>query len=107
MKIHWFLLLIPSLVLGQGFTIEQVLSPPFPSDLVAAGRGQRVAGVFDAQGRRNIWVAEGPQFQARQLTQYNADDGQEITDLQFSADGKWIICVRGGPKNQTGQGLGP
>jgi len=61
MKIRWFVLLIPSLVLGQGFTIEQVLSAPFPSDLVAAQRGQRVAWVFDAQGRRNIRAARpGP-----------------------------------------------
>jgi dipeptidyl aminopeptidase/acylaminoacyl peptidase len=103
MKIRWSILLIPSLALGQGFTIEQVLSSPFPSELVAAERGQRVAWVFDAQGRRNIWVAEGRQFQARQLTQYNADDGQEITDLQFTADGRWIICVRGGWKNQSGE----
>lgn len=103
MKIRWFVWLIPSLVLGQGFTIEQVLSAPFPSELVAAEHGQRVAWVFDAQGRRNIWVADGPQFQARQLTQYNADDGQEITDLQFTSDGRWIIYVRGGPKNPAGE----
>jgi dipeptidyl aminopeptidase/acylaminoacyl peptidase len=103
MKTRCFALLIPALALGQTFTIEQVLSSPFPSDLVTAQQGQRVAWVFDAQGRRNIWVTEGPQFQARQLTKYDADDGQEITNLQFTPDGKWIVYVRGGPKNQAGE----
>jgi dipeptidyl aminopeptidase/acylaminoacyl peptidase len=88
---------------GGAFTLEQVLSSPFPSELVAARRGQRVAWVFDAEGRRNVWVAEGPQFQARQLTHYDRDDGQELTDLSFSADGNWIVFVRGGDKNRAGE----
>jgi len=86
-----------------GFTLEQVLSTPFPSELVAARRGSRVAWVFDAEGRRNVWVAEGPQFQARQLTRYDRDDGQELSDLSFSADGNWIVFVRGGDKNRAGE----
>src|ERR1043166_5334223 len=98
------LLLCPSArAQAGGFTLEQVLSSPFPSDLVAARKGSRVAWVFDAEGRRNIWVAEGPQFQARQLTRYDKDDGQELTDLSFSADGNWIVFVRGGDKNRAGE----
>jgi dipeptidyl aminopeptidase/acylaminoacyl peptidase len=88
---------------GGGFTLEQVLSSPFPSELAAARRGERVAWVFDAEGRRNVWVAEGPQFQARQLTHYDRDDGQEITDVAFSADGNWVVYVRGGDKNRAGE----
>jgi dipeptidyl aminopeptidase/acylaminoacyl peptidase len=80
------------------FTIEQALGSPFPSDLVASRNGQRIAWVFDAEGRRNIWVAEAPQFEARQLTRYNDDDGQEITDVAFNADGDKIVYVRGGNK---------
>src|SRR5262245_28182839 len=66
---------------NSGFKLEQVLSSPFPSDLVAAPAGNRIAWVFDARGKRNVWGAEGPDFKARQLTQYNEDDGQELTDL--------------------------
>ena len=88
---------------GGGFTLEQVLSSPFPSDLVGARRGQRVAWTFDAEGRRNVWVAEGPQFQARQLTHYDRDDGQELTEVSFSADGNWVVFVRGGDKNRAGE----
>jgi dipeptidyl aminopeptidase/acylaminoacyl peptidase len=85
-----------------GFTLEQILSSPFPSDLVAAPAGERIAWVFDAQGKRNVWVAEGPDFKARQLTQYNEDTGQELTDLRFTRDGKWLVYVRGGNPNSAG-----
>jgi dipeptidyl aminopeptidase/acylaminoacyl peptidase len=101
-----FLLLTQAAAFTQqsgGFTLEQVMSSPFPSELTAARRGQRVAWVFDSEGRRNIWVAEGPQFQARQLTRYDKDDGQELSDLSFSADGDWIVFVRGGDKNRAGE----
>lgn len=87
----------------DGFTIEQVLSAPFPSDLIAAPTGERIAWVFDAQGKRNIWVADGPEFKARQLTQYNEDTGQELTQLSFTHDGRWIVFVRGGEPNSAGE----
>ncbi len=86
-----------------GFTLGQVLSSPFPSDLTASPKGERVAWVFNAQGKRNIWVAEGPQFKARQLTQKNEDDGTEISSLAFTHDGKWVIFVRGGDENSIGE----
>src|SRR5262245_25416603 len=88
---------------NNSFTLEQVLSSPFPSDLVAAPTGERIAWVFDAQGKRNVWVAEGPDFKSRQLTQYNEDTGQEITELSFTHDGKWLVYVRGGNENSAGE----
>lgn len=87
----------------NGFTIEQVLSAPFPDALVAAPKGQRIAWTFDAQGKRNVWCADGPDFKARQLTQFNEDDGQEITHLSFTHDGRWIVYVRGGEPNSAGE----
>jgi dipeptidyl aminopeptidase/acylaminoacyl peptidase len=85
------------------FTLEQVLSAPFPSDLTAAKSSNRAAWVFDQQGRRNVWVAEGPGFAARQLTKYNEDDGQELSEVRFSSDAKAVVYVRGGGKNAAGQ----
>jgi Tol biopolymer transport system component len=79
-----------------------VLSAPFPSDLIAAPRGDRVAWVFNAQGRRNIWVADGPDFTARPVTSYTEDDGQELSQLTFSPDASVIVYVRGGPPNREG-----
>ncbi|MFN0121157.1 MAG: prolyl oligopeptidase family serine peptidase [Blastocatellia bacterium] len=87
---------------SQGFTIEQVLSAPFTSDLVAAPRGQRIAWAFDWQGKRNVWMAEGPAWKPKQLTQYNQDDGQELTQLVFTHDGAYVVYMRGGDANNGG-----
>ena len=88
---------------AQTFTLEQVMSSPFPSDLIVSKRGDKLAWAFDAEGKRNIWVAEGPAFSARQLTQSNTDDGQELSDLVFSPNGNSIAYVRGQGKNQAGE----
>ncbi|MBI1750258.1 MAG: S9 family peptidase [Acidobacteria bacterium] len=99
-----FVLLVAVAFAGdEKFTLQQVLSSPFPSEMTAAPKGSRIAWVFRAQGQRNIWVAEGPKFAARHLTSYNKDDGQEITSLAFSASGNTLVYVRGGSKNQAGE----
>ena len=81
------------------FTLEQILSAPFPSDLTAAKNSNRVAWVFDQQGKRNIWVAEASGFASRQVTKYNEDDGQELSELRFSSDANALVYVRGGGRN--------
>ena len=78
------------------FTLEQVMSAPFPSELVAAPAGGKVAWVFDASGGRNIWVAEPPDYKARALTSYASDDGQEIAELAWTPDARAIVYARGG-----------
>ena len=88
----------PALAAAQQapFTIEQVMSAPFPSDLVASPAGGKVAWVFDARGVRNIWVAEPPDYKARAVTSYAEDDGQEIDELAWTPDARAIVlCARG------------
>ena len=80
---------------AQGFSLAQVRSYPFPNELTAAS-GSRIAWAMNEQGQRNIWAAEGPAFAARRLTSYTSDDGQELTSVALSADGKWVVYVRGG-----------
>jgi N-acyl-D-aspartate/D-glutamate deacylase/dipeptidyl aminopeptidase/acylaminoacyl peptidase len=110
MKIRYgsiFLLLVVGMVAAAAQTgaptIAQILSTPFASDLTAAPTGDRLAWLLNVEGKRNVWVAEGPNFKARQLTAYNNDDGQELTNLSFTADGKWLVFVRGGDPNQSGE----
>jgi dipeptidyl aminopeptidase/acylaminoacyl peptidase len=89
---------------GSGpFTLEQVMSAPFPSDLVAAHGHPRVAWVMNAKGTRNIWVAEGPEYRGRALTTFAGDDGEEIAELAFTADATAVVFVRGGPPNRAGE----
>ncbi|HEU0016041.1 MAG TPA: prolyl oligopeptidase family serine peptidase [Longimicrobium sp.] len=91
----WLAAWVASPAAGQ-FTMEQVKSYPFPTELSAAATGSRVAWAFNEEGRRNLWVAEGPRFEARQLTRYTVDDGQEVSRVELSADGRWVVYMRGG-----------
>lgn len=83
-------------VLAQTFTMEQVAKFSFPSELTSSPTGKKIAWAMNEQGKRNVYLAEGPNFLPEKLTQFNKDDGQEISSLQFSPDGKFLIFVRGG-----------
>jgi dipeptidyl aminopeptidase/acylaminoacyl peptidase len=78
------------------FTMDQVLSFPFVASIASAEHADRVAWVRVVNGVRNVWVADGPSFAPKQITQYTQDDGQELTQLTFSPDGKHLLYVRGG-----------
>src|SRR3954451_16938703 len=78
---------------SSSFTLEQIKSYPFPNELTASATGSRIAWAFNERGARNVWVAEAPQFKARRLTYYEIDDGQELTSLSLSADGKYVVYV--------------
>jgi dipeptidyl aminopeptidase/acylaminoacyl peptidase len=85
----------------SSFSVAQILSYPYPTDLVAAPSGARIAWVIDKQGARNIWGAEGPAFVARRLTSNSQDDGQELTNLSFTQDGQTIVYTRGGDHDEN------
>ncbi|NEU68439.1 S9 family peptidase [Spirosoma agri] len=81
---------------AQIFSLEAIKSYPFPSDLTSSAQGSRIAWALNEQGKRNVYVAQGPDFTPRKLTNYANDDGQEITSLSISDDGQWVVYVRGG-----------
>jgi dipeptidyl aminopeptidase/acylaminoacyl peptidase len=89
------------------FTLEQVMSAPFPSDLVAAPIGGSVAWVQIAKGARNVWVASPPDYRGKQLTSYNDDDGEALGELVWTADAKAIIYTRGGDLDNFGESPNP
>ncbi len=94
---------------AQSFTLEAALSAPFPSGLIAAPAGGRVAWIFDAQGSRNIWVGEpgaNGAFTSRQLTRFTGDLGEEIGTLAWSFDGQAVVFERGGEPNPRDLPLG-
>ncbi len=96
MKKLLLLLLVPVQLLAQHTPLAAFKKYPFPTELSAAGPGSKLAWALDEQGKRNVYVADGPDYTPRKLTNYTQDDGQEITSLSVSKDGKWVVFVRGG-----------
>jgi dipeptidyl aminopeptidase/acylaminoacyl peptidase len=82
-------------------TLRQFLSAPFATELVAAPAGGRIAWVQNVLGARNIWVAEAPEYKARQLTRFTGDDGKYLVFPAFTPDGSGIVFVRGGAHSGT------
>ena len=92
----------PAPASAAGFTIEQVLAAPFPTDLVASPAGGAVAWAVDARGLRNVWIAEPPDYRGRAVTGYAVDEGQEIGQIRFTPDGRNLVFVRGGDTGSAG-----
>ena len=100
-----FTLFLASLSLSQAqnstpaaFTLQQVLSAPFPSELRSAPALGRISWLSNAEGRRNLWIADLAQgkYTAHQLTHYTDDDGVDLGDVAWSSDAQQIAYVRGG-----------
>ena len=83
-------------------TIDQFMSPGFPSDLVSARAADRIAWLADERGRRNVYAAAAPDFKPVRLTSFLADDGVVLSDLVISADGALVAFVRGSEPNGDG-----
>jgi dipeptidyl aminopeptidase/acylaminoacyl peptidase len=88
---------------NQGtFTLEQVLSPPYPWSLVSANRADRIAWVFYSKGERNVWTAAAPDFKPVNLTGFVRDEVFEIPDIYITDDGRTVVFVKGGRPNSEG-----
>ena len=92
---------------AAGFSLPQVLSSPFPTNLVAAEHAGRIAWVFSSKGERNLWVADAPNFEARQVTHYTGDDGMPIAALKLTPDGRTAVYARGSEANGAGEVANP
>ncbi|HET9741248.1 MAG TPA: prolyl oligopeptidase family serine peptidase [Terriglobales bacterium] len=99
--------LAPVLALAQSFTVEQVMSSPFPTQLTSATNAPIVAWDFDNKGSSNVWVASAPEFVGRQVTHYVGDDGQPIASLQLTPDGRTAVYARGTELNGAGNSANP
>jgi dipeptidyl aminopeptidase/acylaminoacyl peptidase len=94
-------------VTKPGFTLEQVMSSPFPTALTSAAKANRIAWVFDSRGERNVWVADAPEFVARQVTHYEGDDGQDIFAVKLTPDGQTVVFARGSEVSSEGHIANP
>ncbi len=91
-----------SLFSQNDLSISDILSYSFPDQLTVSNSDERIAWVENKKGVRNIWYAEGPDFRGRQITNYESDDGQALSDLVFTHDKQHILYVRGSAPNRFG-----
>jgi dipeptidyl aminopeptidase/acylaminoacyl peptidase len=88
-------------------SIDTIMQAPFVLKLSAAPARGSLAFVLKEQGRRNIYVAEPPAYSPRKITNFDKDDGVEITDLAWSKDAHALLFVRGGDPNRRGERPNP
>ncbi len=91
------------LVAGAQPSIREIDGAPFAATVVSAPAANAVAFVLNARGVRNIWVTDSTRADARMVTAFTQDDGQDITSLAFSSDGRTLYFVRGGGPNRAGE----
>ena len=84
------------------FTIDEILSAPFPSSLVGSSQGTLI-WTEAARGVHNLWCAEAPDYVGRQITRYTEDDGREISEVSLSKDGAWVAYTLGEGANSKGE----
>jgi dipeptidyl aminopeptidase/acylaminoacyl peptidase len=95
-------MLAPMLLQAQP-TLREIDGAPFAATIVSAKAADAVAFVLNARGVRNIWVVDSTSAQARMVTAFTQDDGQDITSLAFTASGRTLYFVRGGGPNRAGE----
>ena len=88
---------------APSFSLEQVMSSPFPTNLVVAQPAGRIAWLFAAKGEHNVWVADAPNFEAHAVTHYTGDDGLPLAALKLTPDGRTAVYARGTEANGAGE----
>jgi len=81
---------------------QQFLSPASPLDVIAAKKADRLAWVAFEEGKRNAYTATAPAFTPVRLTNFQKDDGIDLSDPRISDDGSMVVFIRGSAPNRDG-----
>lgn len=81
------------------FSLEDVLSYPFPMTLVRSADGRAIAYEVDRRGFRSLWIAAAPAYEPKLVAQYESDDGQAVSSVQLSANGTRLVYAYGSVEN--------
>src|SRR2546428_11282728 len=88
------LLLIASPARGR-YTLEQVMSSPFPSQLVAAKNGGALAGGFNKRGVRKVWVGGAARVRGPEGVPYTEGEGLKTSHPRNTPWAQTAIVRRG------------
>jgi dipeptidyl aminopeptidase/acylaminoacyl peptidase len=85
----------------QNFSMQEVLSYPFPETLVSSTDGNAIAYAINQRGERSIWFAGAPAYTPRVLVAGQQDDGRSIGSVQLSRDGSRLVYAYGSSENPS------
>jgi dipeptidyl aminopeptidase/acylaminoacyl peptidase len=85
--------------LKTGTKFEPYFNVASPLSLDAAGKADRVAWKTYEKGMRNVYTAAAPGWKPVKLTQFNEDNGIDISNIELSNDGSVVVFVRGSATN--------
>ena len=83
-------------------SIDAWMGPSSPLEMSAARKKDKIAWVAYERGLRNVYVASAPDFKATKITQFNKDDGVDVSSVRLSDDGSVAIFIRGSGQNRNG-----
>jgi dipeptidyl aminopeptidase/acylaminoacyl peptidase len=82
------------------FSMRDVLSAPFVTALTASPAGDELLWKVHLRGTRNIYLYSAGA--TRKITSYDADDGQDLDDIQFVPGLGAAAYMRGGTEDNSG-----
>ena len=82
-----------------GTKFEPYFDVASPLSLEAARKADRVAWLTYEKGMRNVYTAAAPAWKPVKLTQFNEDNGIDISNIELSSDGSVVVFVRGSATN--------
>jgi dipeptidyl aminopeptidase/acylaminoacyl peptidase len=85
----------------EKFSMQDVLSYPFPDTLVSSADGKAIAYAINQRGDRSIWFAGAPAYTPRELVAKQQDDGRSISSVQLSRDGSRLVYAYGSSENPS------
>ncbi len=71
--------------------------------ITAADKSDVIAWVVRRQGEERVMVADGPEYQPREITALLGDTGDMIQSITLSPDGRWLVFRRGPQAAPNGQ----
>ena len=87
------------------YTLEQTLGAPYVQSIHSSLDKTALAWVVNEKGARNIWHTSTDNIQPKRLTNYEKDDGLEISQVTLTS--AFLFFVRGNGYNKRGQPANP
>ena len=83
------------------YTLEQTLGAPYAQSIHPSVDGKALAWVINEKGVRNIWYTDVTNIDAQKMTNYDQDDGQNLSEVVISNG--YMLFVKGNDNNRNGE----